>query len=143
MTRQNPNRGRIVAGAVIAIGLAGTIIDPNGVVGVMLFGAAAAALLYLVAPTRRPSGRGASGARPAGSRRDASGCSSARERSSRSPWPPARCSARPTSSTRTATPRSSRILNDATFLGGFVLVAAIALVILGTAVRWTRSAYSA
>ena len=35
-----------------------------------------------------------------------------------------------------------RILNDATFLGGFVLVAAIALVLLGTAARWSRSAYA-
>ena len=39
------------------------------------------------------------------------------------------------------TQRLDRILNDASFLGGFMLVAAIALVILGTAVRWTRSAY--
>ena len=34
-----------------------------------------------------------------------------------------------------------RILNDATFLGGFVLIAAIALIALGTATRWARNAY--
>ena len=39
--------------------------------------------------------------------------------------------------------RIDRILNDATFLGGFALVAAIALVALGSAARWTRSAYRA
>jgi hypothetical protein len=36
-----------------------------------------------------------------------------------------------------------RILNDATFLGGFMLVVAIALVALGTAVRWAGNAYRA
>jgi hypothetical protein len=33
-----------------------------------------------------------------------------------------------------------RVLSDATFLGGFALEAALALVALGTAVRWARSA---
>jgi len=33
-----------------------------------------------------------------------------------------------------------RILNDATFLGGFALVATLALVVLGTAMRWIRTA---
>ena len=36
-----------------------------------------------------------------------------------------------------------RILNDASFLGGFMLIGAIALVALGTALRWTRNAYRA
>jgi len=33
-----------------------------------------------------------------------------------------------------------RILSDATFLGGFGLVAALAVVALGTAARWARTA---
>src|SRR3954453_20096054 len=49
MTRRDPNRRTIAATAIIAVGLAGTIIDPNGVVGVTLFGAAAAALIHLLA----------------------------------------------------------------------------------------------
>src|SRR3954451_16197910 len=48
MTCRYPNHRTIVPSAIITVGLAGTILDPNGVVGVILFGAAAAALLYLV-----------------------------------------------------------------------------------------------
>jgi hypothetical protein len=141
MTRLNPHTGRIVAGAVIAVGLAGTVIDPDGVVGVTLFGAAAVALLYFIAPpivrllggVGRPSGR----------------------------FSPRRV--RPLVGPRALTAAAvgagallgatnlfdsnsdaalDRILNDATFLGGFALIATIALVILGTALRWTRSAHS-
>lgn len=142
MTRQTPICGRLVAGAVIATGLAGTVIDPDGVVGVTLFGAAAAALLYLIAPlavrlvagVRRPAGRLAprrvrlltgprtliAAALGAGALLGATNLFD-----------------------ENGDAALERILNDASFLGGFALVAAIALVLLGTAVRWTRSAYSA
>src|SRR4051794_41171435 len=49
MTHRHPNRRTILATVIFAFGLAGTIIDPDGIVGVTLFGAAAAALFYLVA----------------------------------------------------------------------------------------------
>jgi hypothetical protein len=140
MSRRNPNFGRIVAAAVIAAGLAGTVIDPNGVVGVVLFSAAAAALLYLIArPIARLVG--------AGSRRVGS-------------FSPRRVPLLVSPRTIIAIAFTggallgatnlfdangdaalNRILNDATFLGGFMMIATIALVMLGTAVSWTRSAY--
>jgi len=43
------NRGTATALGTIAVGLAGTIVDPDGVAGIVLFGAAAAAVLYLIA----------------------------------------------------------------------------------------------
>ena len=43
------DRGTLAAVATIAAGLAGTIADPNGIVGLVLFSAAAAAVLYLIA----------------------------------------------------------------------------------------------
>ena len=140
MTRRNPNLGRIVAAAVIAIGLAGTIIDPNGVVGVVLFSAAAAALLYLIA---RPIARLAGAA----SRR-VGGFSPRRVPlliSARTIVAIAFTAGALLGATNLFDDNGDaaidRILNDATFLGGFMLIAAIALVMLGTAARWTRSAY--
>ena len=140
MTRRNPNLGRIVAAAVIAIGLAGTIIDPNGVVGVVLFSAAAAALLYLIArPVARLAG--------AASRR-AGGFSPRRVPlliSARTIVAIAFTAGALLGATNLFDSNGDaaidRILNDATFLGGFMLIATIVLVMLGTAARWTRSAY--
>lgn len=43
------NRGTIVASSLLAAGVTGTIIDPNGPVGITLFGVAVAAAAYLVA----------------------------------------------------------------------------------------------
>ena len=43
------NRGTIIALALFGAGAAGTIIDPNGPVGITLFGVAAAAVVYLAA----------------------------------------------------------------------------------------------
>ncbi len=128
--------------AVIAVGLAGTIVDPNGVIGVVLFSAAAAAVLYLIA---RPAARLVSAiARSAGQ------------------FAPTRVPLLVRARTIVAIAlgsgallgatnlfdengdaRIERILNDATFLGGFMLIAAIALIALGCAARWTRSAYRA
>ena len=42
-------RGAVVASAVLAAGAAGTVLDPDGPVGITLFGLAAAAALYLLA----------------------------------------------------------------------------------------------
>ena len=140
MTRPNPNRRRIAASAVIAIGLAGTIIDPNGVVGVTLFGAAAAAVLYVLA---RPAARLLGGVA-----RRVGGFSPTRV--------PALVGPRKIAAVALAAgallgatnlfdsnsdEAISRILNDATFLGGFALIAGIALIALGTAARWARNAY--
>ncbi len=134
-----PDRGTAAAAGTIAVGLTGTIVDPNGVVGVVLFGAAAAAVLYLIAravagsrlrlssPVRVPSPTrvpmlvrwrtialmavGAGALLGATNLFDANGQAA-----------------------------SDRVLNDATFLGGFALVAGLALIALGTALRWARSA---
>ena len=118
--------------AVIAVGLAGTIVDPNGVVGVVLFGAAAAALLFLIARPvahrlRVPSPQRvpmlvrwrtiAVVALAAGALLGATNLFDANGEAA-----------------------LDRILNDFTFLGGFALVAALALLALGTAARWVRSA---
>jgi hypothetical protein len=127
------SRGSAAAIGTIAVGLAGTIIDPDGVVGIVLFGAAAAAVLYLIArplagrlrlpsPARVPmlvSGRtlalmaaGAGALLGATNLFDENGQAAA-----------------------------GRVLSDAAFLGGFALVAALVLVALGTAARWLRSAF--
>jgi hypothetical protein len=124
------DRPTIAAVAVIAIGLAGTIIDPNGVVGVALFSAAAAAVLYLIA---RPAARLAGAFSPA-----------------RVPllvsWRTLAIIALASGALLGATnlfdengaAALDRILNDLTFLGGLALIAALALVALGTAIRWLR-----
>jgi hypothetical protein len=126
------NRGTLAALAVIAVGVAGTIVDPNGVVGVILFGAAAAAVLYLIA---RPVARRLRLPSP-----------------TRVPpllrWRTLAIMAVAAGALLGATnlfdgnsdAAVGRILNDATFLGGFALLAALALVALGTAVRWALSA---
>jgi len=126
------DRKTLAAVAVIAVGLTGTIVDPNGVVGVVLFGAAAAALLFLIARPlagrlRVPSPRRvpmlvrwrtiAVVALAAGALLGATNLFDANGEAA-----------------------LDRILNDVTFLGGFALVAALALVALGTAGRWLRSA---
>jgi hypothetical protein len=43
------NRGTIVASSLLAAGVTGTIVDPNGPAGITLFGVAVAAAAYLVA----------------------------------------------------------------------------------------------
>jgi hypothetical protein len=139
MTRRHPNRRTIVATVIIAIGLAGTIIDPNGVVGVSVFGAAAAALLYLLA---RPVARLIRTVQPA------SGGFAPRRVAPllrrRAITAIALGSGALLGATNLFDSNSNeeinRILNDATFLGGFALVAVIALVALGTVARWARSA---
>jgi hypothetical protein len=126
------DRTTLAAFAVIATGLAGTIVDPNGVIGVVLFGAAAAAGLFLIA---RPLARMGVGFAPgrvtllvsprrvaviavaAGALLGATNLFDANDDAA-----------------------LGRILNDTTFLGGFALVAALALVVLGTATRWARMA---
>jgi hypothetical protein len=125
------HRGTVAAIAVIAIGLAGTIIDPNGVVGVVLFGAAATAVLYLIA---RPLARLAGGFSPARVRPLVE-------------WRTVGIIAIASGALLGATnlfdengdAALDRILNDLTFLGGFALVAALALLTLGSAVRWILS----
>ena len=57
------NRKTIIALALFAAGAAGTIIDPNGPVGITLFGVAAAAVVYLAAVAYR-NARSSSNARP-------------------------------------------------------------------------------
>jgi len=142
MTRPHPNLRTIVPAVIIAIGLAGTIIDPDGVVGVILFGAAAAALLYLVArPVARLLRRVERPARGFAPKRVAPVLR----------WRTIAAIALGSGALlgvtnlfdSNSTEHVSRVLNDATFLGGFALVATIALVALGTAARWARSAYRA
>jgi hypothetical protein len=126
------DRATLAAFAVIATGLAGTIVDPNGVIGVVLFGAAAAAVLFLIArrlarisvgfsPARVPllvsPRRVAVIAVAAGALLGATNLFDANGDAA-----------------------LGRILNDTTFLGGFALVATLALVVLGTAMRWARTA---
>ena len=126
------SRASAVALGTIAVGLAGTIADPNGIVGIVLFGAAAAAVLFLLArplvhrlrlptPASVPMlvrwrtlallAAGAGALLGATNLFDENGQAAA-----------------------------GRVLSDATFLGGFALVAALALVALATAARWVRSA---
>jgi len=126
------DRKSLAAVAVIAVGLAGTIVDPNGVVGVVLFGAAAAVLFFLIA---RPVARRLRVPSP-----------------QRVPmlvrWRTIAVVAVAAGALLGATnlfdangeAALDRILNDVTFLGGFALVATLALVALGTAARWVRSA---
>jgi hypothetical protein len=114
--------------------VAGTIIDPNGVVGVTLFSAAAAAALYLFtrpvarllratrfSPKRVPflvGGRTiAAAAVTSGALLGATSLVD-----------------------ENGDAALGRILNDAAFLGGFMLIAAIVLVTLGSGVRWARTA---
>jgi hypothetical protein len=127
------DRGTAAAVATIAVGLAGTMIDPNGVVGVVLFSAAAAAVLYLIAPPVARHLRLPSPARVPMPVR----------------WRTVALMAAGAGALFGATnlfdengqAAADRVLNDATFLGGFALVAALALVALGTAARWLRSAF--
>ena len=136
------DRKTLAAGAVIATGLAGTVIDPNGAIGVVLFAAAAAALLYLIArsvvrlavPSPTPD------ALPAFS-------------PTRVPlvvrWRTVGVIAVASGAMLGATNLFDengdavldRVLNDVTFLGGFALVAAVAAVAIGTGVRWARTAW--
>jgi hypothetical protein len=52
------NRGTLVASAALAAGVAGTVADPNGPVGITLFGVAAAAALFLIVSAfRKPRWR--------------------------------------------------------------------------------------
>jgi hypothetical protein len=126
------DRATVAAFAVIATGLAGTIVDPTGVIGVVLFGAAASAVLFLIArplawirvgfsPARMPllvSPRAiAVIAVAAGALLGATNLFDANGDAA-----------------------LGRILNDTAFLGGFALVATLALVVLNTAMRWVRTA---
>ena len=55
--RRSKRDRTILAVAVLAAGVTGTIADPNGPVGIALFGVAAVALLYLIAgPVQRALG---------------------------------------------------------------------------------------
>ena len=140
MTRNHPNLGRKIAVAVIAAGLTGTIVDPNGVIGVILFSAAAAAVLYLIA---KPA------ARLIGAISRSAGEFSPRRVPllvrGRTIGAIALGSGAMLGATNlfdeNGDARLGRILNDATFLSGFALIAVIVLVALGTAARWTRRAY--
>jgi hypothetical protein len=59
------NRGTIVSSALLAAGVAGTVVDPNGPIGITLFGVAAAAAVYLIArPFRKAVRRVAAAPRP-------------------------------------------------------------------------------
>ena len=129
--RSRPARGTLGAVAVIATGLAGTIVDPDGIVGLVLFSAAAAAVLYLIArpvarrlrmpsPVRVPPvvrWRTAALAAAAGALLGATNLFDGNGEAV-----------------------ADRVLNDVTFLGGAGLVAALALVALATGARWLRSA---
>jgi hypothetical protein len=46
--RKQLNRGNITAVVLLGIGVTGTVLDPNGPVGIPLFGVAALAALYLI-----------------------------------------------------------------------------------------------
>jgi hypothetical protein len=141
VTRHHPNRGATIATAVLAVGLAGTIIHPNGAVGVTLFGAAAALLYFLARPVARLAG--------------AIGRPRARFSPTRIPAVvgPRKVAAMALASgallgatnlfDENGDAALGRILNDATFLGGFMLIAAIALITLASVARWARTAYRA
>ena len=134
------DRGTAAAGGTIAVGLAGTIVDPNGVVGVVLFSAAAAAVLYLIV-------RALSGSRL---RLSSPGRLSS---PTRVPmlirWRTAALMAIGAGALLGATnlfaengqATADRVLNDVTFLGGFALFAALAVVALGTAARWVVTGF--
>ena len=63
------NRGTIIALVLLAAGVAGTVLDPNGPIGVALFGVAAAAAVYLSARPFRNAVRRLAGAGPKSIRR--------------------------------------------------------------------------
>jgi hypothetical protein len=139
MTRSNR---RLAAFTVIAVGLAGTIVDPDGVVGVTLFGAAAAALLFLIGP---PIVKliGAAG-RPNGGFSPRRVPLLVRPRTLAVATLGAGALLGATNLVDSNSDAAlERILNDATFLGGLMLIAAMALVLLGSTIRWTRRAYRA
>jgi hypothetical protein len=56
-------RGTTVASVALAAGVTGTVLDPDGPIGITLFGVAIAAALYLLARPFRNSCRGLVGAR--------------------------------------------------------------------------------
>ncbi|HVD90304.1 MAG TPA: hypothetical protein VNB91_15525 [Jatrophihabitantaceae bacterium] len=58
------NRGTIIALSLFAAGVAGTVLDPNGPIGIALFGVAAAAAVYLSARPFRNAVRRLVAARP-------------------------------------------------------------------------------
>jgi hypothetical protein len=59
------NRGTIVALVLLAAGATGTVLDPNGPIGIALFGVAAAAVAYLnVLPFRKAVRRRPAAGRP-------------------------------------------------------------------------------
>jgi hypothetical protein len=59
------NRGTIVWSALLAAGVAGTVVDPNGPIGITSFGVATAAAVYLIAlPFRKAVRRVAAAPRP-------------------------------------------------------------------------------
>ena len=63
--RSKVNRGTIVASSLLAAGVTGTIVDPNGPVGITLFGVAVAAAAYLVGrPLQKIVRRRAPASRP-------------------------------------------------------------------------------
>jgi hypothetical protein len=122
----------LAAFAIIATGLAGTIVDPNGVIGVVLFGAAAAAVLFLIArPLARISVRVSPARLPllVSPRAIAVIAVAAGALLGATNLFDANGDAAP-----------GRVLNDTTFLGEFALLATLALVVLGTAMRWARTA---
>jgi hypothetical protein len=134
------DRGTAAAAGTIAVGLAGTIADPNGVVGVVLFSAAAAAVLYLI--VRAVTGGRASLSSPA--RRWSPGRVPLLVR-----WRTIALMVVGSGALLGATnlfdengqAAADRALSDATFLGGFALVAALALVALGTTARWVIASF--
>ena len=63
--RSKSNRRNIVASVALAAGVTGTVADPNGPVGITLFGVAAAAAVYLVTrPLRKVIRRRPAASRP-------------------------------------------------------------------------------
>jgi hypothetical protein len=61
----NLNRGTVAASVLLVAGVTGTVVDPNGPVGITLFGVAAVAVLYLIArPVRKVVRRLAAAPRP-------------------------------------------------------------------------------
>jgi hypothetical protein len=46
--RKQLNRGNVAALVLLGVGVTGTVLDPNGSVGIVLFGVAALAALYLI-----------------------------------------------------------------------------------------------
>jgi hypothetical protein len=58
------NRGTIIALVLIAAGVAATVLDPDGPIGIALFGVAAAATVYLSARPFRNAVRRLAAARP-------------------------------------------------------------------------------